>query len=122
MVSGFHTIWAPVSDMERSVKFYQAILGRAPLVNSPHWSEFEVGANKIGLHPGTQGEKPVGGWMLTLEVESVVRFHLLVAKAGGSIDGDYHQTPSGVVLTFADPDGNPIQAMQVGATLDDLVF
>jgi hypothetical protein len=42
-----------------------------------------------------------------------------VRDAGGTEHG-LHQTPGGVVLTIGDPDGNPMQAMQVGAKLEDL--
>lgn len=42
-----------------------------------------------------------------------------VVASGGTQHG-MHQTPGGVVLTISDPDGNPMQAMQVGAKLEEL--
>jgi lactoylglutathione lyase len=55
-----------VSDMSRSVGFYQGTLGLKLKFQSPEWSEFDLGATTLALHsakPATTrpGGEPVAG-------------------------------------------------------------
>ena len=110
--------------MERSIAFYRDVLGLTPLMESPYWTEFKLGEGKIALHHRLEdGSGPCGengkGWYLGLLCSDVSLLARKVREGGGSEHG-MHQTPGGVVLTICDPDGNPMQAMQVGAKLEDL--
>lgn len=119
MISGLHTTWCQVSDMDGAVAFYRDVLGLLPGYTSPYWSEFDLGNGKIALHPplgdrqGTLGN-PNGGWFLGVRTENIKALRQRLEESGATINGDYHDTPNGVVLSFADPDGNPIQAIQLG--------
>lgn len=124
-VSGPSTTWCQVTDMDRAVTFYRDVLGLTPGHTTPYWSDFSIGPLKIGLHPRLEGsEEPLGivgkGWWLGLETQDIRALKAAVENSEGSVRGEYHDTPGGVVLTLADPDGNPIQAMQPGATAADL--
>lgn len=121
MIEGLSTTWCQVSDMRRSVAFYRDILGLKCEIESPYWSQFIVGSNKLGLHPRLEdSEDPLGiegkGWTLGLQCDDLktLRKALVV---GGVTAGAYHQTPNGVVVGFTDPDGNPIQALQPGSKM-----
>lgn len=125
MISGMHTTWAQTSDMDRSVAFYRDVLGLTPGMLSAYWSEFHVGENKIALHPVLSGhEGPVGkagcGWYLSFITDDLKLLRQTLQDAGARITDDYHDVPTGVVLTFEDPDGNPMQAIQLGAKRADL--
>lgn len=125
MVKGPSTTWCQVSDMDRAVKFYRDVLGLRPGYTSLYWSDFEVGPIKIGLHPKLDGaEEPLAivgkGWYLGLETEDLRSLRSVVESSEGAVVGGYHDTPAGAVLTITDPDGNPIQVMQVGAKASDL--
>src|SRR5262245_17692042 len=55
-----------VSDMSRSVGFYQGTLGLKLKFQSPEWSEFDLGSTTLALHsakPATErpGAEPVAG-------------------------------------------------------------
>jgi catechol 2,3-dioxygenase-like lactoylglutathione lyase family enzyme len=110
----------PVSDMTRSVAFYRDLLGLEVLYESEHWSQLRLGPVSIGLHPGLPSASPGGGWVIGVEVADLDQLRRVLAEAGYPTDAQLHQTPAGVAMDFRDPDGNPLQAMAVGARLDDL--
>lgn len=125
MVLGMHTIWCQTSDMDRSVAFYRDLLGMKVKSLSAWWSEFDLGNGTLALHPGLNGnEKPYGrvgsGWYLGIQVDDLAGLKAKLIGGGHTIADDYHDVPSGVVLTFPDPDGNPIQAIQLGVKAADL--
>lgn len=120
MITGCHTTWAFVSDMDRAVEFYGDVLGLLPNIVSPYWSEFVAGQLKVGLHPGNPPSEPKG-WFLGLAADSLKELRQQVENSSGKVIDDYHETPGGVVLTIADPDGNPIQVVQPGSKLADFV-
>ena len=106
--------------MDRSVRFYRDVLGLPVGYASPHWTTVEVGDLRIGLHPAFgESVKNQGGWVVMFEVDDVRAFRerLLVA---GSNPEPFHEVPSGVLFSFQDPDGNRIQALQLGLKLADL--
>jgi predicted enzyme related to lactoylglutathione lyase len=110
--------------MDRSVAFYRDVLGLSPAYTSPYWSEFDLGNGKIALHPplgaGTGPTNTGSGWFLGVRTEDISGLKARLQSSGAAIVADYHDTPSGVVLTFADPDGNPIQAIQLGIKTAEL--
>lgn len=102
--------------MDRAVVFYRDTLGMTVRFESPHWTELEVGGAVIALHSRLAEAGPCGevgrGWYLGLMTDDVESLQAAVL-AGGGADHGFHDVPTGVVLTFTDPDGNPIQALQL---------
>ncbi len=47
-----------VSDMDRSIQFYEQALGLKLKFRSPDWSEFAVGSTTLGLHGGAKPTTP----------------------------------------------------------------
>lgn len=120
MVNAIGTLLCPVTDMDRSVRFYGDGLGLRSIYHSPYWSTFELGSVRIGLHPVTDGlVNGGGGWVVAFEVEDIAALRKHLADIGHPSNAEYHQTPAGVVMDFSDPDGNPLQAMQLGSDLKD---
>ena len=122
MVVGLHTLICEVSDMERSMEFYRDVLGMTSEYHSPHWSSLMVGATRIGLHPPFEREEDVrgGGWICSLQVDNIRGFRARL-EAAGVVVTDYHDTPTGAIFDFSDPDGNRLQALQPGVFRKDLV-
>ena len=125
MVIGAHTHWCQTSNMDRTVSFYRDTLGLKPLVLTAYWSEFALGDQKIALHPALeQTTESLGtinrGWFVGIQVSDIKALNAELAAAGAELAGSYHDVPGGVVLSFADPDGNPIQAIQLGVKVADL--
>ena len=59
------------------------------------------------------------GWYLGMETDDLLALKNAVDCSQGKVVGGFHDTPGGAVLTITDPDGNPIQVMQVGAKSKD---
>jgi len=116
MVIGMGTLLAEVSNMHRAVGFYRDLLGLTPGYVSEDWADFMVGPVRLGLHPpfvdGHQPEAVRGGWILGIEVEDLAALRRALEESEVRILSDDHAIPGGIVFTFADPDGNRIQAMQ----------
>ena len=120
MVKGIDTILCPVIDMDRAVAFYRDGLGIPAQYVSSHWSSFDLGGVRMGLHPPFAAGAPTVGWVIGLAVDDLSAFRARLAEIGYPTDAEYHQTPNGVVLDFRDPDGNPLQATQRGIKVADL--
>jgi predicted enzyme related to lactoylglutathione lyase len=124
-VSALMIVWCQASDMDRSVAFYRDVLGLSLEFSSPHWSQFRIGSMRLGLHPSLSGKTPPhgeygSGWFVGLEVDDLKALRGRLEAVGAPVHGDYHEVPGGTVLDFADPDGNVIEAMQIGVKAADL--
>lgn len=118
-----HTLICQVADMDRAVTFYRDVLGLDPGYTSPHWSEFKMGETRIGLHPSFDGSpvEPDGrGWVLGVATPDIRELRTKLVATGVKVAEGYHDTPSGAVMDFRDPDGNALQAIQLGAKAKDL--
>lgn len=110
--------------MDAACAFYGETLGLKPVHTSPHWSDFELGAFRLGLHPPLPGSAaPLGardkGWRLSLETRDLAAL-LDRLRAAGVEPGAPHDVPGGAVVGFSDLDGNPLQAFQANVTAADL--
>ncbi|HXH61352.1 MAG TPA: VOC family protein [Fimbriimonadaceae bacterium] len=111
LINGLDTVWCPVTDMERSVAFYRDVLGLKPGFESPYWTSFDLGGVQLGLHFG--GGKPGGGFVVSVLTDDLPALRSRLVGANCEV-GEYHDTPRGTVMDIADPDGNRLQAMQLG--------
>jgi predicted enzyme related to lactoylglutathione lyase len=121
MIKRISTVLCQVSDMDRAVAFYRDTLGLTQGMVSQWWSSMSVGDVQIGLHPPFErGPTEIGrGWILGIEVDDLRALRVRL-ESHGTACADYHDIPGGCVMDFTDPDGNPIQAMQNGASAKDL--
>lgn len=123
MVVGLHTLLCEVSDMDRAVEFYRDVLGLTATYISPHWSSLNAGVTRVGLHPAfEEGQRPSdgGGFVFGLEISDIRGFRSRLEAAGVECS-DYHDTPSGALFNFNDPDGNRLQALEPGVMRKDLI-
>lgn len=111
------TVWCGVSDMERAVAFYRDQLGLELGFTSPYWSSFTLGSVQLGLHGG--GAASNGGFVVSFLTEDLASLKARLSGAGFKV-GEFHDTPRGAVMDVFDPDGNRMQAMQLGAKASSL--
>ena len=104
-----------VTDMARSVSFYRTLLRREPAYQSEHWSEFEVGGARLGLHKA-DGEEAVpgsGSVRLFFEVEDIEAERARLQQAGVPLRGPIAELEGvGRNLLFEDPDGHVLELWQ----------
>ena len=122
MLKNLSSLMVYTHDMSRSVAFYRDTLGFKLDMESPFWSQFDLGGGLIlGLHHADDSTpKPSGGWQPSFIVDDIVATKQHVLSAGGEMTGDLHDIPGGVVFTFADPDGNELTVQQNGITCEAL--
>lgn len=118
MFVGIETVILPVSDMDKAVEFYTKVLMLAPTYQSSHWTSFTVGGQRIALHLGLPSSH--GGLVLCLRCEDLKACRSALERAGASCDG-YHETPNGVLFAFRDVDGNSLQAIQIGSSMESFI-
>ena len=125
MIVGIHTIIVQTTDMDRSVAFYRDILKLAPGYVSPFWSSFDLGSARLGVHPVFEDNEspsiiPFKNAIIGVEAENIAVLKEALETAGEHVQGEYHDTPGGVILNFLDPDGNNWQAIQPGKKTTDI--
>ncbi len=122
MLKQLNTLMVYVQDMPRAVGFYRDVLGLPLVMESPGWSQFDLGSGiALGLH-NAMGETrtPAPGWIPGFAVDDVRAMKQRLVEANASITQDYHDIPGGVVIEFTDPDGNHIDVAQQGISVADL--
>lgn len=122
MVTGFRVCFRTTKDMGRSVAFYRELLGLTPVAISPHWSELKTGDVSVAIHPSQSDrfEFPKGNrWTVCLVTEDLAGLRAKIRAAGLPILGGYHQTPNGVIFECEDPDGNPVQFIELGSKMEE---
>src|SRR4051794_12062564 len=98
MLKDFTTLMVYIHDMPRSVAFYRDVLGLRLSMESPYWSQFDLGNGIIlGLHPAPDDVKaPQPGWVPGFSVDDVVAVKQRISSGTcGSMATDYHDVPGG---------------------------
>lgn len=113
---GLDLVWVPVTHMERAVGFYRDVLGFHVVQVSPFWSTLRCGDLTLGLHGpdcARDREPDRAGWVVCLVTDDVEGVRNRLSVAGAAHEATLHETPRGYVLSFWDPDGNHLQAIQL---------
>ncbi len=99
----------PVTDMERSTKWYAETLG-VPQTGFGGWPEFKLGDNVFLylLDPTNIGQEFRGphSSAIALRVPDVAEAKRALEASGVEFDGDIFDTGVCHMAQFADPDGN----------------
>lgn len=100
-----------VTDLKRSRRFYEGILGLRPtksyLKGDAGMIEYDLGPATLAISCGAPMFKPAsGGGVVALEVENFEAAVQRLKEAGVKCLSGLHKTPVCHLLTIADPDGN----------------
>ena len=98
----------PVSDLARSIRFYQR-LGLRQIVGSPHYARFEIGdgASTLSLELVPPGQTPASGAQLYFECEDVdARVGALIADGVAFDSPPQDQSWLWREAWLSDPDGH----------------
>jgi catechol 2,3-dioxygenase-like lactoylglutathione lyase family enzyme len=113
------TVWSitfHVSDMKRAVKFYEETLGLEKKYEFPSYAGFECGGLEIGLNPASGERQKTSLTAPSVEflVDDVDKFCDRLNCAGARFIERLHDEPwGGRQATFADPDGNILEIVQI---------
>ena len=126
-VQGFHGVRYQVTDVARSVEFYTSHMGFT-LVHQqlPAFASVSLGNCQILLSgPGASGSRPMpdgrlqqpGGWnRVVLRVKGLPALIDALKKSGLHFRNQMEAGPGGRQIQIEDPDGNPIELFEPGAS------
>ncbi len=106
-------VWFWVTDMDRSVRFYEDQLGLGLRVrHGDEWAELEAGAIHIGLHGSRGGNAPHGGTAV-FRVDDLDLAKTALEQRGVAFEEHLGEVP-GIAryASFDDPDGNSMQLIE----------
>ncbi|WIM86152.1 VOC family protein [Candidatus Mycobacterium wuenschmannii] len=111
---GVATVWMPVDDMDRAVRFYGDILGLTVKSTGDDWSELSADGLTIGLNAREATHRDgTGGAVVTFHPDGdlfneVVR----LTEAGVEFVDDVASHPWGRIASFKDSEGNDLQLFE----------
>jgi predicted enzyme related to lactoylglutathione lyase len=122
MLQNLSTLLVYVHDMPRCVAFYRDTLGLPLKLESPEWSEFELGSGvALGLHKARTGMASAApGWVPSFRVVDIKAARERITDSGSGTAMEFHDIPGGVVMDVKDPDGNTLSLEQRGVSCADL--
>lgn len=125
MIRGFEAVLVGSQNAKKLASFYQDIVGlkKGVVMENPDTGEeaYDLKVGKIGLyildHSKIKGKsKEPARVMFNLEVDDIEKEVKRLKKAKVKVIADiYHLPEYGLIATFADPDGNYFQFVQVRA-------
>jgi predicted enzyme related to lactoylglutathione lyase len=109
---GITIVLHPVSDLETAKPVYTALLGVAPIADSPYYVGYEAEGQQIGLVPNSAQQgmtSPVAYWHVA-DIEAKLAE---VTAAGAKVKESPRDVGGGrLVASFTDPDGNVLGLVQ----------
>lgn len=99
-----------ITQMDRSVDFYQNILGLKLLFKMDEWTEFAVGTQRLALHKVDSVAQPkdAGGAIVSLEVKQITNTIAYLKERGVRFVQEMQEFPFGKMAVFFDPDNNMV--------------
>lgn len=96
------------TDMERSVDFYQNILGFTLLFKRDDWSEFSIGGQRLAIRKVDKVEKHLmaGGAVISFETTSIESLVAFMKGKGVRFAEEIQSYSYGKLTSFFDPDEN----------------
>lgn len=107
MVTSVNTVfvWAP--SVEDVLPFYQDVLGLEFVGHWGDWASLRAGTVAVGIHGGRRSDVSAQSTTICFGVTDLEAAAERLTQAG--VAYTTHETPTGALLDFADPAGNPIQ-------------
>ncbi|MGA8329439.1 MAG: VOC family protein [Mycobacterium sp.] len=111
MASGVATVWLPVEDMSRAVRFYGQTLGLSVKSEGEDWSELDANGVMIGLNAREATNKGAGGGaVLTFQPDGDLFNEVArLTEAGVEFIDEVSTHPWGRIASFKDSEGNDLQ-------------
>lgn len=110
MAAGVATVWVPVDEMDRAVRFYRDVLGFAVITQTEQWSEVDANGLTIGLNAREGGNHADGGAVVTFQPDAGLEGEKdRLTAAGVAFPAGISEHPWGRIATFKDSEGNDLQ-------------
>lgn len=106
-IKKIYACWVYVSDLQRSIEFYQNIGFRIKLIDSD-WVEFDFGETSFAIlkRPENKGKVIPQKTRIMFETDDIRLVFDTLRKANTKLIGEIREETYGKLLTFEDPDGH----------------
>ena len=111
MVTGVQDVYYEVENMNRALAFYRDVLGLPLVGETEHWSAFNVGGLRLGLH-STEGKPTTKRAVLTLKTSDIRADMTKLRTRGVGFLGEIEDHDWGSVVAFEDSEGNVLKLMR----------
>jgi catechol 2,3-dioxygenase-like lactoylglutathione lyase family enzyme len=113
LIDGVDVVFYGVCNMERSVAFYEGVLGLELSQRAGNdWAQFSVGGTEIGLFGELATAPHQGGATVTFRVSDIRAVEAALEAAGGSRD-PIEDMGGALSMEFTDPDGHRLVAVEI---------
>lgn len=103
-----------VTDLERSVEFYENVLGLQKKYRFSTYAGFDCGGVEIGLLPGREAEARNEAPCVDFLVQDIDEAYRVLCERGVKFLKEPHDTLwGGRIALFTDPDGHRLQLVQI---------
>lgn len=111
MAKAVATVWVPVDDMGRAVRFYSDILDLEVKDEGTDWSEIDAGNLTIGLNAReSTSSHAEGGAVITFSPDGGIEAEVeRLTQSGVSFIGGISDHSWGRIAAFKDSEGNDLQ-------------
>lgn len=102
------------ADVARLAEFYKKLVGRPADMEESGWYGWQIGKCFFGIgeHSEVKGEaKDPNRIILNFETKEVKEEFERIKAIGAKVVAEPYEMGSGLIATFADPDGNLFQLM-----------
>ena len=107
-INKIYACWIYVSNLEKSIRFYQGIGFELKFVDGNAWAEFDMGETSFALlqRPAEKGAVQPAKTRIMFEVNDIEKMQRHLSSLGVKLIGGVRAEPYGKLLTFEDPDGH----------------
>lgn len=121
MINKIYATWIYVSNIDRSLDFYQNKIGLKFKLRDGEWIEFDLGETSFAIleRPIEKDRVAPQKTRIMFEVNDIVQYKVLMLNSGIKLIGDIRTESYGKLLTFEDPDGHWLElyeAKKIGHT------
>lgn len=112
MARGVATVWVPVDDIDRAIKFYTEALGLTIKSQDGDWAEVDANGLSIGLNAreSTHAGARNGGAVITFQPDGDLAAEIdQLTDAGVEFVGGVAEHSWGTIAAFKDSEGNDLQ-------------
>ena len=107
-IKKIYACWIYVSDLEKSIRFYQDIGFELKFIDGNAWAEFDLGETAFALlqRPAEKGTVQPAKTRIMFEVNDIEKMRRHLVSLGVNLIGGVREETYGKLLTFEDLDGH----------------
>jgi metallothiol transferase len=113
-IKKIYACWIYVSDLNKSIDFYQNAIGFRIKFIEDEWIEFDLGETSFAIlkRPSSKGKVVPQKTRIMFETNDIESLYHDLRDKNVTFIGEIRNEPYGKLLTFEDPDGHWLEFFQ----------